>query len=692
MNTEHLLIEIGCEELPPKGLQQLAQAFAAGVTNGLAEHGLGHGEVQHFASPRRLAILVEGLQLQAAGRDREMLGPPAQSARDQQGQWTKAALGFAAKHQVSADELAVTETAKGPRLAFRSVSPGAQAVECLGGIIETSLNQLPAPRRMRWGAARTEFIRPVRWVVVLLGDKVVPCRILGQAAGNQTQGHRVHSNTALALGAPQEYAEVLMQAKVMASFEQRRERIRQQVQAQATSLNGAADIDPELLDEVTALVEWPQALSGNFEESFLQLPPEVLVHVMKQHQKYFPVVDGGGHLLPHFITVANLESKDSAQVIDGNERVIRPRLGDAEFFFQSDRKTPLAERIERLKGVTFQQKLGSLYDKTQRLAGLGAAIAEDVGAQAELVQRAALLSKTDLVTQMVGEFAGLQGTAGRYYALHDGEHPAVAQALEQHYWPRHSGAELPGEPVAMTLAVADRIDTLVGIFGIDQAPTGSRDPFALRRAALGVLRIIVEGELELDLRHCIEQALRQYPAGLLREDTAAQVLAYLVERFRAWYEDERIAVEVFKAVAAKDLSQPLDIHRRVLAVDAFTRLPQAKALAAANKRVSNILEGQAADFLDAEISKDLLREPAEQLLAEVIESKAGKLAELLASGRYTELLASLAELQAPIDSFFDQVMVMTDDPALRNNRLRLLRALRDSFLQVADISQLVIGK
>ena len=688
MSSKHLLIEIGTEELPAQGLRELAQGFADGVAAGLAEQRLEHGEIHGFASPRRLALHIEDLQLQAAGRSVEVLGPPAERARDAQGQWTRAAEGFAATHGVAVDALTVTTTAKGPRLSALRSSPGVLAVDCLEEVIGNSLARLAAPRRMRWGAERTEFIRPVRWLVVLLGSAVAPCRVLGQEAGNRTRGHRLHRVAAPVVKSPQQYEATLERAGVVASFERRREQIRQQVEEVAASLQGRAGIDPELLDEVSALVEWPRALGGNFEESFLQLPPEVLVHVLKKHQKYFPVLDEAGQLLPHFITVANLESRDPAQVVSGNERVIRPRLRDAEFFFESDRERPLAQRVEELKGVVFQQQLGSLYDKTQRLLALGGALAGQLGAEVALVERAALLCKTDLLTRMVGEFADLQGTAGRYYALHDGEPPALAQALEQHYWPRHAGAPLPETPAAMALAIADRLDSLVGIFGIGQAPTGSRDPFALRRAALGVLRIAVAGELALDLRQGIDLAIRQYPAGLLREDTATEVFDYLIERFRAWYEDQDIAPEVFRAVAAKQLSAPLDMHHRVLAVESFSKLPQARALAAANKRVSNILQRQGGDDVAAEVRSDLLREPAEQLLAEAVAAAGETAAELAAGGNYRQLLTGLAELQAPVDRFFDQVMVMADDPALRGNRLCLLRTLRELFLQVADISQL----
>jgi glycyl-tRNA synthetase beta chain len=439
-------------------------------------------------------------------------------------------------------------------------------------------------------------------------------------------------------------------------------------------------------------VEGPVALTGSFEPRFLEVPPEALISSMKEHQKYFHLVDGEGRLLPNFITIANIESKDPIQVIAGNERVIRPRLSDAAFFYETDRKTPLAQRVSRLESIVFQQRLGTLREKSTRLVALAGALAERTGAPVALAQRAALLSKTDLVTEMVLEFPDMQGIAGSYYALHDGEEPEVASAMAQHYWPRHAGDRLPETPTACALALADRLDTLVGIFGIGQPPTGSRDPFALRRASLAVLRILVEKGLDLDLRDCLELAATQYGTGVIAPGTTDQVLDYMIERFRAWYEEERIPVEVFRAVSARNISRPVDIERRVRAVDAFTRLPQAAALAAANKRVSNILEKVEEGHRFGEVSADLLREPQERALSRQLSALAGSARQHLERDEYTEALTSLAALREPVDAFFDGVLVNVDDTALRHNRLNLLKQLRDLFLQVADISQLVVGR
>jgi glycyl-tRNA synthetase beta chain len=692
MSTDHLLLEIGTEELPPKALKILRDALADGIRSGLQEAGLAFGTVHSYATPRRLAVHIEDLQLQGEDQTVESLGPPADRAREADGSWSKSAEGFARKNGVSADELEIVDTPRGQRLAYKSRVSGALASACLPGIIERSALELPAPKRMRWGSGRTEFVRPVRWLVLLLGEQVLECEILGLKSSRLTRGHRFHSSGKLELCSAADYRPQLRENKVIASFEERRDQIRQQVEAQAQAVNARAEIDPALLDEVTALVEWPVALTGNFEERFLEVPAEALVYSMKEHQKYFHVVDAQGGLLPHFITVSNIESTDPAQVIDGNERVIRPRLSDADFFFRTDQKTPLADRVERLGNIVFQQKLGTLRDKTRRLEQLARSLAGEIGADPEQAARAALLSKTDLITDMVGEFADMQGIAGRYYALNDGEPAPVAEALQQQYWPRFAGDQLPQGPVASCLALADRLDTLVGIFGIGQAPTGSRDPFALRRASLGVLRIIVEGELTLDLRHYLQAAADQYPAGVLEEGAVESAFNYMLERFRAWYEDENIPARVFQAVSARQLSQPLDIHRRVHAVHAFSQLPQASALAAANKRVSNILEKQGTEDTGSDISEDLLQEPAEIALARMLPEKSASLDAYLAENRYTEGLAMLADLQHPVDEFFDQVMVMVEAPDLRANRLGLLKSLRDLFLQVADISLLVVAK
>jgi glycyl-tRNA synthetase beta chain len=692
MSTEHFLLEIGTEELPPRALKTLSDALTSGVVAGLAERNLCHGEVEAFASPRRLAVSIADLQLQADDQAIELLGPPADRARDADGNWTPAAEGFARKHGVSVNQLETVDAAKGPRLAYRSIVGGAQAALCLPEIIAASIRALPIPKRMRWGTGRIEFVRPVHWITLLLGSETIDCEVLGKASGSITRGHRFHSKGDIKLAHASEYEQVLEEAKVVASFEKRRDRVKTQVEAAAAKLGAQAVIAEDLLDEVTGLVEWPVALAGSFEERFLQVPAEALISSMKEHQKYFHLVNDQGELLPHFITVANIESSDPRQVVDGNERVIRPRLSDADFFFTSDKKISLEDRVEQLKSIVFQQQLGTLHDKTLRLVALAGDLALQMGADESSARRAALLCKTDLLTLMVGEFADMQGIAGRYYAINDQEPEAVADALQQQYWPRFSGDTLPLSPVASALALADRLDTLVGIFGIGQVPSGSRDPFALRRASLGVLRIIVEGELELDLGECLVLAAAQYDRGTLQPDTVDVVMDYMLERFRAWYEDEAIATEVFRAVSAKNLTVPLDIHRRVHAVHAFTSLPQASALAAANKRVSNILDKQAADFKAGEVSKDLLQDPAEKALAEQLESKRATVSALLEHSRYTEALASLADLQPAVDRFFDDVMVMVDEDKLRQNRLNLLNTLRDQFLQVADISQLAGSK
>lgn len=692
MSTETLLVEIGTEELPPKALRALGEAFADGIVQGLQQHELAHGEVQWFAAPRRLAVLVDAVQTQAPSKDVEVLGPPVDRARDADGNWTPAATGFAKKQGVAPEDLDSIETPKGARLGLRSTVTGASAAAALNGIIQASLHNLPIPKRMRWGASREEFVRPAHWVVAMLGSNHQHGEILGLPTGNITRGHRFHASGEIALERPQDYEQALAQAYVVASFERRRERIRQQVEAQAAALGATAVIDADLLDEVTGLVEWPVALTGSFEERFLEVPQEALISSMKEHQKYFHVVDAQGKLMPHFITVSNIESRDPAQVIAGNERVIRPRLSDAAFFYATDRKTPLADRLRNLETVVFQQQLGTVADKARRVARLAAALAPQLGASAQQAERAGLLSKADLVTEMVQEFPDMQGIAGSYYAAQDGEDADVAAAIAQQYWPKFAGDRLPGNATACALGLADRLDTLVGIFGIGQSPTGSRDPFALRRASLAVLRILVEKEYDLDLRDTLATAAAGYPQDTIAPGSVEQVLSYMIERFRAWYEEDAIPVEVFKAVSARNLSRPLDIHRRVLAVHAFAQLPQAQALAAANKRVSNILDKLDAQHEFSEVSTDLLVEPQEKALAQALTTLEASVHQQVQADDYTQALASLAALRDPVDAFFDGVMVNAEDAALRNNRLNLLKHLRDLFLDVADISQLVVAK
>jgi glycyl-tRNA synthetase beta chain len=692
MLTDTLLVELGTEELPPTALKSLGLAFRDGIVNGLEQRKLGFGRVQWFATPRRLAVLILEVQLQAPDSNAEVLGPPLDRARDEAGNWTSATSGFAKKQGVTPEQLQTIDTPKGLRLGLRSTVPGASTRDALNAIINDSLQGLPIPRRMRWGAGREEFVRPVHWVVAMLGQDSDHGEILGLATGNTTRGHRFHGNCHITLDRPQDYESALFNAKVISCFDRRQQIIRQQVEAQASALGATAVIDSDLLEEVTGLVEWPVALTGSFEARFLHVPQEALISSMREHQKYFHVVDAAGTLKPHFITVANIESRDPQQVIAGNERVIRPRLSDAAFFFDTDKKIPLSDRVHALGNIIFQQQLGTLLDKTDRVRKLATALAPQVGAPSELAQRAAQLCKADLVTDMVLEFSDLQGIAGSYYAQHDGEPAEVASALAQQYWPKFSGDRLPETATACTLGLADRMDTLVGIFGIGQPPTGSKDPFALRRTSLAVLRIIVEKNLDLDLRECLALAVSQYPENIIGAGTSERVLEYMIERFRAWYEEANIPAEIFKAVSAKALSRPLDIHRRVQAVHAFSLLPQAQALAAANKRVSNILGKLDSVHSFGDVNTNLLVEPQEKALAEELEVLTTRCRTYLARDEYNEALTCLAGLREPVDAFFDGVMVNVEEAALRDNRLNLLKRLRDLFLEVADISLLVVSK
>ncbi len=691
--SKDFLVEIGTEELPPKALKSLAEALTKGVDDGLTKAELAFNGIHSYATPRRLAVLVKDLAEQTPQKELLIWGPPAKVAFDSDGAPTRAAQAFARKNAVAIGDLTVASDGKVEKLVHRSNSGGEAATALLGTIVAGALAALPIPKRMRWGAHRTEFVRPVHWLLMLFGDQVVDTEILGLKAGRLTCGHRFHCDRSLEIGTPADYvAQLRSPGYVVADFAERQRLIRQQVEAQAAAAGGSAVIDQALLDEVTALVEWPQALRGRFDRRFLQVPPEALISSMKEHQKYFHLVDAQGELLPCFIAVANIESRDPAQVIDGNERVIRPRLADAAFFFETDKKTSLLQLRERLKPVVFQAQLGSLFDKTERVALLAGAIAAQIGADTELATRAARLCKSDLVSNMVGEFDKMQGIAGYYYALNDGEPEQVAQALHEQYLPRFAGDQLPQTTTGTVLALADRLDTLAGIFGIGQKPTGSKDPFALRRASLAVLRLLVEKRLDLDLA----QLLRRAAAGHgdhIGDATAAvdTALDYMLERFRAWYEDASVPVEVFQAVSAKRLSAPLDIDNRVHAVDRFRQLAEAQALAAANKRVSNILAKQT-DTAALQLDPALLREAAEKTLAAAVADKAAGVAPLFAGARYTEALESLAELREPVDRFFDEVMVMAEDPALRANRLALLHQLRQLFLEVADISLLVPAK
>lgn len=691
--SHDFLVEIGTEELPPTALLKLSNSFTASIKQSLVAHDLNFSSIEPFATPRRLAVVVKGLDAKTPEKEIEAWGPPKKIAFDADGQPTKAAQAFAKKNAIGLDELKVENDGKADKLVFRSTQQGTAVAELLPAFVQHALDKLPIAKRMRWGASRNEFVRPVHWLVMLLDEQIVNCEILGIKANNITRGHRFHCDTTLEVANPASYPALLTESgHIMANYDERRKEIRHQVEAEGQKVGGHAVISDDLLNEVTGLVEWPVALTGGFDQRFLEVPAEALISSMAEHQKYFHVIDDNGALLPHFITVANIVSNDPQQVIEGNERVIRPRLSDAAFFFETDKKTSQSTRVERLANVVFQAKLGTLLDKTQRISALAGWIAGQTASNVDYAKRAGQLCKADLVSDMVLEFDKMQGIAGQYYALNDGEPTEVADAIKDQYLPKFAGDALPDTLTGCAVALADRLDTITGIFGIGQKPSGSKDPFALRRASLGVLRIIIEKNLDLDLRECLQQAINghsELPAAVGLVDT---VLAYMLERFRAWYEEDNISAEIFMAVSAKQLSQPLDINQRVLAVNAFNDLPEAQALAAANKRVSNILAKLDDQSVIGAVDSNLLQDDAEKTLAKLVAEKALTVAPLFAERQYAQALAALADLREPVDNFFNEVMVMADDEALRNNRLALLKQLRELFLEVADISLLVPAK
>ncbi|MFZ1870648.1 MAG: glycine--tRNA ligase subunit beta [Steroidobacteraceae bacterium] len=706
------LVEIGTEELPPKALRLLQQAFAGELTSGLTKAGLKHGELRSFATPRRLAVLVRRLAAQQPDQKIERRGPPVSAAFDAEGLPTRAAQSFAATWKTSIEELQRRDEGKGTFLYYVGVKAGAPAVALLPGLVQSALDALPIPRRMRWGAGEAQFVRPVHWIAMLYGTDVVPASLLDTPSGNLTWGHRFHAPKPLRLSSPGVYERTLRErGHVVADFEARRSLIRERVVALAADLGGQPLMTDGLLDEVTALVEWPVPLAGRFEERFLSLPREVLISTLEDHQRYFPVEGADGSLLPHFITVANIESRDPEKVVEGNQRVVGPRLADAAFFWEQDRKTPLATRAEGLAKVTFQAKLGSLGDKTRRIGALAAEIAQarvesiavgDPGPVAR-AQRAAELCKCDLLTAMVGEFPELQGVMGSYYALADGEEPEVATAIREHYQPRGAGDELPGTATGTTLALADKLDTLAGIFAIGEKPTGTKDPFGLRRAAIGVIRILVEKRLELDLVRLLDRAVARVradieksaaaagkpPPTLTTSSVATEVYDYILERLRAYYLERTpsITTEMFDAVLATRPASPLDFDARLEALSIFLTLSEAASLTAANRRVANILR-KAGESAQSDIDQSILHAPAERQLFEALRARRDGVAAATARKDYAGSLALLAQLRPAVDAFFDQVMVMDEDPKLRANRLALLSQMRDLFAGVADLSRL----
>ncbi|HHQ6552082.1 TPA: glycine--tRNA ligase subunit beta [Serratia fonticola] len=688
MTQQTFLVEIGTEELPPKALRSLAEAFAANFTAELDNAGLQHGEVKWFAAPRRLALKVADLSAAQADREVEKRGPAIAQAFDAEGKPSKAAEGWARGCGITVDQAERLVTDKGEWLLYRAHVPGQSAQQLLAGMVSTALSKLPIPKLMRWGDKETQFVRPVHTVTLLLGAELIPGTVLGIDSARTIRGHRFMGEAEFTIDNADQYPQILLErGKVVADYQTRKSLIKRDAELAAQQIGGKADLSESLLEEVTSLVEWPVVLTAKFEEKFLAVPAEALVYTMKGDQKYFPVYDAAGKLLPNFIFVANIESKDPQQIISGNEKVVRPRLADAEFFFNTDRKQRLEDNLPRLETVLFQQQLGSLRAKTDRIQAMAGWIAGQIGADVNHATRAGLLSKCDLMTNMVFEFTDTQGVMGMHYARHDGEAEDVAVALNEQYQPRFAGDELPQSLVACSLAIADKMDTLAGIFGIGQHPKGDKDPFALRRAALGVLRIIVEKNLPLDLQTLTEEAVRLYGDKLTNAKVVDEVVDFMLGRFRAWYQEEGHAVDTIQAVLARRPTKPADFDARVKAVTHFRTLEAAAALAAANKRVSNILAKSNDTLLD-HVHASVLKEPAELKLATHLVVLRDKLEPFFAEGRYQEALVELAALRETVDAFFDGVMVMAEDESVRVNRLTLLSKLRELFLQVADISVL----
>ncbi len=688
-DVRDLLIELGTEELPPKALASLMQAMVHHFQQGLNEANLSFSRIQGFAAPRRLALVVEALHTQQPDKLVERRGPAVTAAFDEDGQPTKALQGFARSCGVDVSELDTLETEKGAWLIFRQQQPGKDTRTLIPDILQDTLQALPIPKRMRWGNVSEAFIRPVHWLVLLFGNEVIPLTLFGIKSGRHSFGHRFHHPEAIRIHSASTYAPQLeTEGHVLVDLPTRREAIRGQVLELATQLGGEAVLNEDLLDEVTGLVEWPVALSGTFDSRFLDLPAEALISSMESHQKYFAIRDASGQLRPNFITICNIESDDPQQVIAGNERVILPRLSDAAFFWDTDRKHTLAERREQLKAIIFQNQLGTLFDKSERVAQLAGAIASQIGSDPQLAERAGQLAKCDLLTEMVGEFPDLQGIMGRYYAQLDGEHPDVARALDEQYRPRFAGDALPVCPTGQALSLAEKIDTLVGLFGIGQPPTGVKDPFALRRAALGILRIIIECHLDLDLMALLSQAQQALQDRLSEADVTAQVMNYCYERLRGYVLDQGFQADEFESVLAVHPVRPLDFMARLKAVAKFRQLPQANALSAANKRIGNILRKAQSEPFAGEIDQTLLQEEDEQALFKALHALSKQIAPLMHQADYTGVLTALATMRDTVDHFFDRVMVMADDDAIKRNRLLLLNQIRTLFLGVADISLL----
>ena len=692
-----ILFELGCEELPPKSLKSLRDALQASVTEQLNDAEISFESIKAYAAPRRLAIQIQGISDKQPDRTEQKRGPAIKAAFDSDGNPTRAAMGFAKGLGIEASELMTINTDKGDYVGFEQTIHGQATTELLPAIFQTALDNLPIAKRMRSGASRNEFVRPVQWAVLMQDDAVINAIIQGHQTGTQTRGHRFHSPDYHEIAHANDYEQLLDGLKVVVDFDKRQMLIKNQVKALADEVNADPIVPQDLLDEVTALVDFPIALRASFEVRFLQVPQEALISTMQADQKYFCLTDKAGKLQPYFIFITNIESKDPNQIIEGNEKVVRPRLADAEFFFLQDQKQPLFALTESLKTRVFQDKLGTIWEKSERIAKLAAFIATLMQQQGQDISvdetaRAGILSKADLASSLVGEYPELQGIAGTYYARLDGETEAVAASLEEQYLPKFSGDVLPQTPIGICLALADRLDTLVGIFAIDQAPTGSKDPFSLRRSAIGILRILIEKQLPINLVALVEQAIKGYSTAdgskiTKMGDTFTQVMAFLNSRYRAMYTEQGVSVDTIQAVQAINPHMPLDFDQRIRAVQAFSALPQASMLADSNKRVANILAKSEAVVADT-VDESLLSEPAEQNLHSNVRQAQTAVKPLLEQADYTQVLQTLASLDEPLTQFFDGVMVNSEDDALKNNRLALLKQVRALFLTVADISEL----
>lgn len=684
MRTDSLLLEIGTEELPPKSLKQLMLSLEQNLADELKAAGFSFAATKSYSTPRRLAVVIEKLAEKQHDQQIERKGPSVSAAYDEAGKPTKALLGFA--RSCAIEDLTTLErldTEKGEWLVYRGKKEGKYLRQEIEQIIGKSLANLPIDRRMRWGSNRLEFVRPVHWVILLHGEEVVPAVILGQQTGRTTRGHRFMSAADVEIASSDKYLQTLEGASVIADFEQRQQQIVRQLKRQAKKLKGNLQLDEQLLEEVTSLVEWPCALAGTFDESFLKIPEEVLISAMKKHQRYFHLTNDKGQLLPNFITIANIKSKNPKTVIAGNERVIRPRLSDASFFFKKDASTSMEDKLSKLKNVVFQSELGTFHQKAQRISTLAGFIASKLEADEAACRRSGLLCKADLVTDMVNEFPDLQGIMGSYYARHDGESPVICQAIREHYLPTHSGGNLPSDTVGSCVALADKLDTLVGLFAIGQPPSGSRDPFALRRQAIGVIRICIENQLSLDLGECLEASLNFHEQG----NSSTGVFEYILERLANWYADRGIDHDVFNAVRHSriGISNLLEADQRIHSMQAFRQHQQAPNLIAANKRVSNILKKAKFDTATEPDPAFFLEDSERKLAAEMMDIKQAFENDHLG---YEEKFLRLAKLQPRVDQYFDDVMVMADDKKLRNNRLSMLVGLRTIFLEVADFSRL----